>query len=133
MPIAMIKLIKSSHNTLYLNFKAFSFKDAMKFPIVCGADVCCGTICRNRIEFQKGVSFKRITIGRTKGSFLRGNGNPVNLCIGGKSRLVIEDTLDIPCGSVLNLKGHLEVGKGFKPNCFFLLISCDRNYYRKKL
>lgn len=38
--------------------------------------------------------------------------------------MVIADRCDIPCGSVLNVNGYLEIGKNFMPNCF-LTVSCE--------
>lgn len=65
-----------------------------------------------------------ISLGRTEGSFRAGRNQRTYIAIwGSKSMLKIKDILDIPCGSVLNVNGCVEIGKGFMPNSC-LLISC---------
>lgn len=120
----LIKIIKSIYNTLLFNFKAFPLKEAIKIPAICGSNVFFGRIERGKIRCDVGVHFNMISLGRTEGSFRAGRNQRTYIAIwGSKSMLKIKDILDIPCGSVLNVNGCVEIGKGFMPNSC-LLISC---------
>ena len=120
----LIKIIKSIYNTLLFNFKAFPLKEAIKIPAICGSNVFFGRIERGKIWCDVGVHFNMISLGRTEGSFRAGRNQRTYIAIwGSKSMLKIKDILDIPCGSVLNVNGCVEIGKGFMPNSC-LLISC---------
>lgn len=119
----LIKIIKSIYNTLLFNFKAFPLKEAIKIPAICGSNVFFGRIERGKIWCDVGVHFNMISLGRTEGSFRAGRNQRTYIATGSKSMLKIKDILDIPCGSVLNVNGCVEIGKGFMPNSC-LLISC---------
>lgn len=120
----LIKTIKSIYNTLLFNFKAFPLREAIKIPAICGSNVFFGKIERGKILCDASVHFNMISLGRTEGSFRAGHNQRTYIAIwGGKSMLKIKDRLDIPCGSVLNVNGCVEIGKGFMPNSG-LLISC---------
>lgn len=123
--MAILDIIKSIYNTLYINLKAFKINDAIKIPIVCGPNICFNHIEKNRIYFVNGISFKRIVIGRTQGSFKAGYKQMTYINIGKNANITINDTFDIPCGSTLNVNGKLVIGNSFKPNCF-LTISCEK-------
>lgn len=121
----MFRILISIYNTLYFNFKAFPLSEAIRFPVICGSLVSFRKIEKGKVEFANGCGFKRMTIGLSKGSFLKGQRQQTYVHIGGnKACLFIADKCDIPCGSVLNVNGSLSVGKNFMPNCF-LLISCE--------
>ena len=123
----MFRIIKSIYNTLYFNLKAFPLIEAIRFPVICGYRVSFKGIEKGKIEFANGCSFKRMTIGFSKGSFLKGQGQYTYVHIGGaKAKLSIADKCDVPCGSVLNVNGSLSIGKTFMPNSF-LTISCENN------
>ena len=70
----MFRIIKSIYNTLYFNLKAFPLIEAIRFPVICGYRVSFKGIEKGKIEFANGCSFKRMTIGFSKGSFLKGQG-----------------------------------------------------------
>lgn len=123
--MTILDLIKSIYNTLYFNLKAFKFNDAIRFPIICGPNICFNNIEKNRIHFANGVSFKKIVIGRTQGSFKAGYRQRTYVNIEKNANIMINDTFDLPCGSTLNINGKLIIGKSFKPNCF-LTISCEK-------
>lgn len=123
----MFSILKSIYNSLYFNLKAFPFKEAIKFPVICGSNVSFGKIEKGKIKFANGCVFKKMIIGVSKGSFLKGKDQQTYVHIGGsKARLFIVDKCDVPCGSVLNVNGSLSIGKTFMPNCF-LTISCENN------
>lgn len=121
----ILDLIKSIYNTLYFNLKALKFNDAIRIPIICGPNICFNNIEKDRIHFVNGVSFKKIVIGRTQGSFKAGYRQRTYVNIGKNANIMINDTFDLPCGSTLNINGKLIIGKSFKPNCF-LTISCEK-------
>lgn len=58
--MTILDLIKSIYNTLYFNLKAFKFNDAIRFPIICGPNICFNHIEKNRIHFANGVSLKKL-------------------------------------------------------------------------
>lgn len=121
----MFQIFKSIYNTLYFNLMAFSLCEAMRFPVICGPHVSFRNIEKGKVKFANGCGFKKMTIGLSKGSFLKGQGQQTYVHVGGsKANLFIADKCDIPCGSVLNVNGSLAIGKKFMPNCF-LLISCE--------
>lgn len=122
----LLYIVKALYNTLYFNFKAFPFKEAVRFPIICGATICFGKIEKSKIHFRNGIAFKRMTVGMSEGSFRSGHKQRTYIHIGKNANLIIADKLDIPCGSVLNVNGRVEFGKGFMPNCF-LTISCENH------
>lgn len=122
----MFSILKSIYNSLYFNFKAFPFTEAIKFSVICGPNVSFGKIEKGKIEFANGCVFKKMIIGISKGSFLKGKDQQTYVHIGSKARLFIIDKCDVPCGSVLNVNGSLSIGKTFMPNCF-LTISCENN------
>ena len=117
-------IIKSVYKTFYFNFKAFKIRDAVKFSVICGPNVIFNNIEKDKISYIKGVSFKRMVIGRTVGSFRAGYKQRTYVHIGKNSQIIINDVCDIPCGSTLNVNGRLVIGNFFRPNCF-LLSSCE--------
>ena len=81
----IVKTIKAIYNTLYFNFTAFPFCQAIKFPAICGANVVFRNIERGKIIFVKGVRFKRMKLGLTKGSFAGGGKQRTYIHVGGKN------------------------------------------------
>ena len=49
----LLYIVKALYNTLYFNFKAFPFKEAVRFPIVCGATICFGKIEKMQNSFSE--------------------------------------------------------------------------------
>lgn len=120
-----VNSIKIIYNTLYFNFKAFPLMKAIKIPAICGPNVYWGKIERGKIISTNGIHFNMMSLGRTEGSFMAGHKQRTYIAIQGKGALLkIKDRMDIPCGSVLNLFGCVEVGTRFMPNSG-LLISCE--------
>lgn len=123
----MLDILKAIYKTLYFNIKAFPLKNALKFPVICGPNVFFRNIEKGKVKLADGISFNRLRIGITEGSFVRGREQRTYIHIGGSNAcLYITDKCDIPCGSVLNVNGELTIGKNFMPNCF-LTISCENN------
>lgn len=120
----MLSIIKSIFYTFYINLKAFKFVEAIKLPIICGPYVCFGDIEKGKIHFIGGVSFNKISIGRTLGSFRGGARQRTFIHIGKNADLNIKSKFDIPCGSTININGRLDISENFMPN-FSLLISCE--------
>lgn len=121
----LVDFIKTIYNTFYFNVKAFSFMQAIKIPAICGPNINWGKIERGKVISTKGVHFNMMSLGRTEGSFNLGHKQRTYISIKGEGALLkIKDRIDIPCGSVLNVLGWVEVGTGFMPNSG-LLISCE--------
>lgn len=111
--------------TIYINFRVFDFRTALKFPIICSSSVRIENLPRYGIKICDEPLFGMIKLGISQGSFSGGRN--------GRSFLYIEDGgLLTFCGKAnicnyfsINIEraGLLQIGKDFWSN-YGMLISC---------
>ena len=77
------KFIMSVPKTIYINFKCFNIRDAIKLPITCGYNVILKEIHKGCFEFDEPIKRNMCSIGMNEGSFRMGAGRKSYLNISG--------------------------------------------------
>ena len=68
----IIRWIRAIPKTIYLNFKAFNFSTAIRFPIICSHKVIIKKIPKGCIYIQGPIKRGMIRFGMSDGSFSNG-------------------------------------------------------------
>ena len=110
--------------SIYINFKLFPIKTAMKLPILLSKDVKINKLDGNVILVKK-PRFGQIKIGINTGPFEKGNLKSY-INIEKDSKLVLGGQINISGGSVVNICGGIcKLGDNFAANAGFIL-SCGK-------
>lgn len=121
------KLLKAIPKTLWLNFRCFDFKTAIKMPIIVSNRVNCKGIKKGNIIIDS-ASLKpgMIRLGLSDGAYERGKYKRSYLSIAKEGTLIFKGTAHIANEFAINIVGggYLSFGDNFASN-YGLIVSCE--------
>lgn len=120
---AWLEKLISVPKTIYVNFKVFPFKEALKFRVSVSCRIRCQNLRKGCIEFISPSG--KLNIGFSNGSFNMGRDYKGTVSFGKNGKLIIKDKAYLPAGVLINCNGVINLGSNFESNVR-LLISCEK-------
>lgn len=118
-------LLKENYKTIYFNFKYFSFKDAMQFPIILSRNVCLKEL-KGSVSIEGKLRYGMIRIGFGNiGIFDKKKSRSVLQLFG---NLIFKGSAQIGHGSKISIgkKGSIVMGNNFKITAETALVSHEK-------
>ena len=123
-----LALFCSLPKSLYVCFRCFDFKTALRLPVIVSYRVRVNGISRGSFEFD-GVSAKTgmVRLGISNGSYLKGKDMKSYLTFAPNSKIVIRGGVNVANNFAINIgdNGELILGNKFSSN-YDLTVSCGK-------
>lgn len=120
----IIKSIIDMPKTLYVNFKCFEFKDAIKLPLKVSYKVKIGKLKKNSIKFNCPIKKGMVKLGYNGSGFVSENNTYLSINNG---TLVLNNNVTIAEGfSIFIDNGYVEIGEHFYSNRNFQIQSEEK-------